>query len=117
VGVTRGLSAAFECVQIDLSFRSIRRQAKKFTSPHLKQIDSLNLSLSSLYDEEVIYGSALIQSSLESFMHSQSCFTLQFEIRPGFINLFEQHFLLRMEKPLLKINSSLTNASDNKFID
>lgn len=50
-------------------------------------------------------------------MHSQSCFTLQFEIRPGFINLFEQHFLLRMEKPPLKIISSLTNASDNKFID
>jgi hypothetical protein len=50
-------------------------------------------------------------------MHSQSCFTLQFEIRSGFINLLKQHFLLRMKKPLLKIISSLTNARDNKFID
>jgi hypothetical protein len=114
---SEGLGAAFERVEIDLAFRSMRRKAEKLYTPHLKQIDSLNLRLRHLSNEEVISGSVLIQSSLKAFMHSQPCFTLPLEIRLVFIKLFEQYFLLRMEKPLMDIISILTNASDNKFID
>jgi len=65
----------------------------------------------------VISGSAQIPSSLEALVHSQSCFTLPLEIRSVFSKLFEQYVLLRMEKPLMEMIRSLTNASDNKFID
>jgi hypothetical protein len=114
---TGGLGAGFERVEIDLAFRSMRRKAEKVYSPHLKQIDSLNQRLCHLSDEQVISGSALIQSSLEAFMHSQSCFSLPLEIRLVVIKLFEQHFLLRMQKPIMDIISILTNASNNEFID
>lgn len=111
------LGAAFERVEIDLAFRSMRRKAEKLYSPHLKQIDSLNRRLCHLPSEEVISGLSLIQSSLQAFMHSQSCITLPLDIRLVFIKLFEQHFLLRMEKLLLDIISILNNVSDDKFID
>jgi hypothetical protein len=111
------LGAPFERIEIDLAFRSMGRKAEKLYSPHLKQIDSLNRRLCHLSSEDVISGSLLIQSSLHAFMHSQSCFTLPLDICLIFIKLFEQHFLLRMEKLFLDIISILTNASDDKFIE
>jgi hypothetical protein len=83
----KGLGAAFERVEIDLAFRSMRRKVEKLYSPHLKQIDSLNLRLHHLFNEEVVSGSVLIQASSEAFMHSQSCFTLPLDIRLVFIKL------------------------------
>lgn len=109
--------AAFERVEIDLAFRSMRRKAEKLYSVHLKHIDSLNRRLCDSSSEEVISGSMLIQSSLQAFMNSQSCFAMPLDIRLVFIKLFEQHFLLRMEKLFLDIISILNNASDNEFID
>lgn len=111
-----GLGAAFERVEIDLAFRSMSRKAEKLYSPHLRQIDSLNRRHCELPNEELISGSALIHSSLQAFMQAQSCFTLPLDIRLVFIKLFEQHFLLRMEKLFLDIISILNNVSDDKFI-
>lgn len=115
--ISAGFGAAFERVEIDLAFRSMRRKAEKLYLPHLKQIDSLNRRLCDSSREEVISGSVLIHSSLQAFMNSQSCFAMPLDIRLVFIKLFEQHFLLCMEKLFLDIISILNNASDNEFID
>lgn len=112
-----GLGAVFERVEIDLAFRSMERKAEKFYSPHLKQIDTLNERLGNASKVQVISGSVLIQSSLQAFMRGQACFVLPLDIRLVFIKLFEQHFLLRMEKVFLDIISILNNAGNPKFID
>lgn len=112
-----GLGAAFERVEIDLAFRSMQRKSDKLYAPHFKQIAILNQQLAGSSKDEVVSGVELIRASLQAFMHSQSCFTLPLDIRLILIKLFEQHFLLRMEKLLLDITSILSNASNPEFIE
>lgn len=111
------LGAAFERVEIDLAFRSMQRKSDKVYGAHFKQIAILNEQLSGSPKNEIVSGVALIHSSLHAFMHSQSCFILPLDIRLILIKLFEQHFLLRMEKLLLDITSILNNARNPDFIE
>lgn len=112
-----GLGSASERVEIDLALKSMERKAEKVYLPHLKQIDELNSKLGWLSQNQVISGAVLIHASVLSFVNSQVCFSLPLDVRLVFIKLFEQHFLLKMEKILQDIVSILTNVSDEKFVE
>ncbi|MFK7865151.1 MAG: DUF1631 family protein [Pseudohongiellaceae bacterium] len=116
-GLQNGSVAGFERVEIDLAFRAMQRKADRAYSEQLKKIESLNEELTTVSNTEVVSGLTLIEAVLLSFMHSQECLNLPLDIRLVFIKLFEQHFLLRMEKLLLDISSILRNAGNPEFVE
>lgn len=117
VSAAPDLGAGFERVEIDIAFRAMHRKADKAYSVHIKQIELLNQKLITPSNDEVVSGLTLIQASVHAFINSQTSFELPLHVRLVFIKLFEQHFLLRMEKLLIDISSILNNASNPEFVE
>lgn len=107
----------FEEVEIDLAIKAMTRKAEKFYQSHIKQIESLNTTLGATINGNVLADDVLIKATLTAFAEAQSAFSLVLSIRLVFIKLFEQHFLLKMEKLFLDIISILNNVNDKKFVE
>ena len=108
--------AVFEEVEIDLALQAMQRKANKFYLPFISQIDSINEKLRHSPKAQIIASDVLLESTLAAFSEAQGVFTLGLDIRLVFIKLFEQKFLMKMEKLFLDIIDSLENVSDELFV-
>ncbi|MDA0929503.1 MAG: DUF1631 family protein [Proteobacteria bacterium] len=111
------LDAALEQVEIDLALQAMSRKACKVYRPFIKQIDAIQSKASYPVSEKVIEGDVLIDATLDAFSRAHHVFAIPLEIRLVFLKLFEQNFLLKMEKLFLDMISIINNLSDDRFVE
>lgn len=107
----------FESMELELAIGTMSRKANKFYLPYMKQIDSLNAILKTNTQNQLISGSTLIASVILAFAEAQGLVNLSLEIRLVFMKLFEQHFLMKLEKLFLDIISILNNIDNRQFVE
>lgn len=116
-GPSAELDAALEQVEIDLALQAMSRKASKVYAPFIKQIDAIQNKSSYPASEKVIEGEVLVDATLDAFTRAHHVFAIPLEIRLVFLKLFEQHFLLKMEKLFLDMISIINNLSDDRFVE
>lgn len=126
-GKTTGSSAAqsgrsdsevvLEQVELDLAMQAMERKAAKTYLPFIKQIASLQKRREASEAGLVFPNNILTRAALDAFARAHSVLALPLDVRLVFIKLFEQHFLLKMEKIFLDIISIINNADDKAFVD
>lgn len=109
--------AAMEAVEIDLALQAVARKAEKVHLQMIRQIDSVQRKVRVRGRDEIIGSRVVLQATLVGFAEAQAVLTLPVEIRLVFIKLFEQHFILKMEKLFLDIISIITNIKDPAFVE
>lgn len=109
--------AALEQVEIDLALQAMSRKACKVYAPFIKQIESIQTKASYPAAEKLIDGEVLVDSALSAFTSAHQVFAIPLEVRLVFLKLFEQHFLLKMEKLYLDTISIINNLSDARFVE
>jgi Protein of unknown function (DUF1631) len=107
----------FESMEIELAVDTMARKANKYYAPYMKQIETLSAAIESANNKQVIRGSSLISSVVQGFVEAQDTINISLEIRLVFMKLFEQHFLLKMEKLFLDSISILNNIDNKQFVD
>ena len=106
----------YEKVEIDLAIQAMNRKATKLYLPFVRQIERINHKCKESANTDVFAGNILIKSTVIGFAEAQSAFSLSLNVRLVFIKLFEQNFLLKMEKLYLDIISILNKVNDKKFV-
>lgn len=107
----------FESMEIELAIGTMARKANKLYLPYIKQIDSLTAKIETSKDKQLINGHTLISSVLLAFVEAQGKINIALEIRLVFMKLFEQHFLMKIEKLFLDIISILNNIDNPQFVE
>lgn len=107
----------FEGMEIELAVGTMARKANKFYSPYIKQIESLISAIEAKKEKHLIRGNTLVSSVLLGFVEAQDAVKINLEIRLVFMKLFEQHFLMKMEKLFLDCISILNNIDSKQFVD
>jgi len=96
----------------------MQRKTVKIYNPFIKQIDHINGRFNSNDGKKkVVAKDLLVSSALNAFAEAQHVFVLSLDIRLVFMKLFEQHFLLKMERMFLDIISILNNAQKSALIE
>ena len=107
----------FESMEIELAISTMARKANKYYSPYMKQIESLISAIQSKNGKHLIRGNTLVSAVLFGFVEAQDAIKINLEIRLVFMKLFEQHFLMKMEKLFLDSISILNNIDNKQFVD
>jgi hypothetical protein len=107
----------FESMEIELAISTMARKANKYYSPYIKQIESLISAIETKNGKHLIRGKSLVSSVLLGFVEAQEAIKINLEIRFVFMKLFEQHFLMEMEKLFLDSISILNNIDNKQFVD
>lgn len=110
-------STGIESIEIDLALKSMRRKADKTYLGLTRQVEDAQRAMRTTMQAELIGSSVILDAVCEAFAWNHSLFKLPLEIRLVVIKLFEQHFVLRMEKYFLDIISIVNNVSDPNFVD
>lgn len=110
-------SVIFESMEIELAVSTMARKANKHYSPYMKQIESLISEIENKKGTHLIRGNTLVSSVLLGFVEAQNAIKISLEIRLVFMKLFEQHFLMKMEKLFLDSVSILNNIDNKQFVD
>ena len=110
-------SAGIESIEIDLALRSMRRRAEKTYVGLIRQVEDVQRIMRTTMQAELIGSRVILDAVCEAFALNQSLFKLPLEIRLVVIKLFEQHFIMRMEKYFLDIISIVNNVNDPNFVD
>lgn len=106
----------FEKVEVDLALQAMQRKASKYYLPFIKQIDSMNARFCIPAQQQAIVSHALIESTMGAFAEAQNVFLVKLDVRLVFIKLFEQKFLMKMDKLFLEIISILKSVSGEIFV-
>lgn len=88
----------YEKVEVDLAIQAMFRKARKHYSVYADQISSIckgDELLNKLIPEK---DDGIIKATLLAFNSSQHMFSISLDVRLLLLKLFEQHFLLKMEK-------------------
>ncbi|MCG8415335.1 MAG: DUF1631 domain-containing protein [Pseudomonadales bacterium] len=107
----------FEQVEVDLAMQSMRRKATKLYSPVVKQIEAIQLRLGHTGQALVIDPTNLLKAMLEGFQQAHKQLAIPLDVRLVFLKLYEQHFLMKLEKVFLDIVSILNNLHNPAFVD
>ncbi|MEX0963652.1 MAG: DUF1631 family protein [Pseudohongiellaceae bacterium] len=107
----------FESMEIELAIATMARKANKYYLPYIKQIDSLGSVIKTRSNKQLISGHSLVSSVLLGFVEAQSVINIGLEIRLVFMKLFEQHFLMKIEKLFLDSISILNNIENPQFVE
>ncbi|MFN3162171.1 MAG: DUF1631 family protein [Pseudohongiellaceae bacterium] len=110
-------AAVYESVEIDLALQAMARKADKAYFPVIKQIDALQSRHELTGSSQLLAPRILLAATLAAFREAQSVFTLGLEVRLLFIKLFEQHFLLKLEKAFVDMVSIIHNMNDPVFVE
>ena len=110
-------SVIFESMEIELAISTMARKANKYYSPYIKQIESLICTIESKSGKHLIRGNTLVSSVLLGFVEAQDTIEINLELRLVFMKLFEQHFLMKLEKLFLDSISILNNIDNKQFVD
>lgn len=108
---------ALEQVELDLAMSAMARKATRTYQAFSKQIASLQREKEGSLDKLVFSSTVLNEATLHAFACAHTVLCLPLDVRLVFIKLFEQHFLLNMEKLYLDIISIINNVEDKKFVD
>lgn len=106
-----------EQVELDLAMEGMARKASRTYQACIKQIASLQKNRVQSGGTSIFASTLLNDATLQAFGRAQAVLTLPLEVRLVFIKLFEQNFLLNMEKLYLDIISIINNAENKKFVD
>lgn len=107
----------FESMEIELAVSTMARKANKFYLPYMRQIEGLISAIEAKKEKHLIRGNTLVSSVLLGFVEAQDAIKINLEIRLVFMKLFEQHFLMKMEKLYLDSISILNNIDNKQFVD
>ncbi len=110
-------SVIFESMELELAVSTMARKANKFYLPYVKQIASLNAVLEAKSNKQLVSGPTLLSSVILGFIEAQSLINMNLEVRLVFMKLFEQHFLMKVEKLFLDIISILNNIENREFVE
>lgn len=108
-------NAAYETVETDLAMNAMLRKAEKLYFQHAKQIEALQHKDSSEF--VLIDSTAVIEAVVKAFAEAQAVFALPLDTRLLFIKLFEQHFVLKMEKLFQDTISIINNMNNPEFVE
>lgn len=108
---------AYESVEIDLALQAMKRKAEKAYFQPCKQIETLLDGAGDSDNQRLVEPKILIEAVIEAFAVAQPVFSLPLEVRLLFIKMFEQHFILRMEKLFLDTISIIHNMNDPAFVE
>lgn len=112
-----GSPIIFESMEIELAVSTMTRKAIKYYSPYIKQIEELVSAIEASKQKHLVSGNTLISSVIGGFVEAQDTIKMSLEIRLVFMKLFEQHFLMEMEKLFLDSISILNNIDNKQFVD
>ncbi len=107
----------FESMEVELAIEAMNRKASKFYHPFLTQIESLNAAVKDEKRQILMTGKSLIHSVLSGFAEAQIVISIDLDVRLLFMKLFEQHFLMNMEKLFLDIISIFNNVENRQFVE
>ena len=107
----------FESMEIELAVSTMARKANKYYTPYVKQIEELISAIEANKEKHLISGNTLVSSVLLGFVQAQDVIKINLEIRLVFMKLFEQHFLMEIEKLFLDSISILNNIDNKQFVD
>ncbi|PCI81902.1 MAG: hypothetical protein COB20_01185 [SAR86 cluster bacterium] len=107
----------FENMETELAISAMERKANKYYSPYMRQIESLISAIESKNAKHLIRGNTLVSSVLLGFVEAQHAIKINLEIRFVFMKIFEQHFLMELEKLFLDSISILNNIDNKQFVD
>ncbi|MDA1291490.1 MAG: hypothetical protein O3C37_11595, partial [Proteobacteria bacterium] len=107
----------FESIKFELAVSTMARKANKYYSPYVKQIESLFCAIDTKKGKHLIRGNTLVSSVLLGFVVAQDTIKMNLEIRLVFMKLFEQNFLMKLEKLFLDSISILNNIDNKQFVD
>lgn len=107
----------FESMEIELAVSTMARKANKYYSSYVMQIEGLTSAIEANKKKHLISGNILVSSVLLGFVEAQDAIKVNLEIRLVFMKLFEQHFLMEMEKLFLDSISILNNIDNKQFVD
>lgn len=107
----------FESMEFELAVSTMARKANKYYSPYVKQIESLFCAIDTKKGKHLIRGNTLVSSVLLGFVVAQDTIKMNLEIRLVFMKLFEQNFLMKLEKLFLDSISILNNIDNKQFVD
>lgn len=110
------LPAIFERMEVELAIETMNRKANKTYKPFMKQIESLTLPIVHEERKYLAGSNALVSSALIGFSEAQNIFAINLDVRLLLMKLFEQHFLLKMEKLFLDVISILNNIDNKQFV-
>jgi len=106
-----------EQLEIDLALQAMHRKVTKLYTPVFRQMDSIQQSSGFTGGSSIFDGRVLLESTLQSFRQVHTQLSLPLDIRIVFLKLFEQHFLLKMEKLFLDVVSILKNLHKKEFVE
>ncbi len=107
----------FESMEIELAINTMARKANKFYSPYVKQIETLISTVDLSKEQHLIRGETLVTSVVLGFIEAQDLIKIDLELRLVFMKIFEQHFVMKMEKLFLDSISILNNIDNKQFVD
>ena len=107
----------FESMETGLAMDAMARKAGKYYLPYVKQIESLNCAIEPKKRSQLVNGNTLVASVLSGLVAAQGKINVDLEIRLVFMKLFEQHFLMKMEKLFLDIISIVNNIDSSQFVE
>lgn len=113
----RSDSVVYETVEIDLALQAMARKADKAYMPVIRQIETLQARHDLTGSSQLLAPRVLLAATLAAFREAQTVFNLGLEVRLLFIKLFEQHFLLKLEKMFLDMISIIHNMKDRAFVE
>jgi hypothetical protein len=118
-GQAQKKESAYQRMELDLALERMERKAFKFYAQQIKKLSS-----SGRQGEEVVAGQVipenrdlLIANTLRALASSQEVFRISLESRLVFFKLFEQHFLMKMEKLYQEVISIINNKDNRDFVD
>lgn len=106
-----------EQAEVDLALQSMHRKTNKQYTQIFRQIDAIQQSTGFVDSAKIIDGRVLLESTLLAFKQAHLQVSLPLDIRIVFLKLFEQHFLMKMEKLFLDIVSILKNLHKKEFVE
>ncbi|MEZ5491411.1 MAG: DUF1631 family protein [Gammaproteobacteria bacterium] len=122
IGVDSTGSSAYEKMEADLALERMQRKAFKFYASRIRELGSSGTD--SEHAEEngenrVIPENRdiLIKNTLRALAFAQPVFRVPLESRLVFLKLFEQHFLLKMDKLYQDVISIINNKDNQKFVE
>ena len=110
-------SSGLESVEVDIALKAMERKAHKQYAAFMQQIDSIKGQFRNHSHQNLIATDILLTATLSAISAAHSVFQIPLEVRIVFIKLFENHFVMKLEKLFLDIISILNNVNDHDFVD
>ncbi|MCB1671499.1 MAG: DUF1631 family protein [Gammaproteobacteria bacterium] len=114
------VSSAYEKMEVDLALERMQRKAFKFYAARIRELgDSEREAEEHDASRQLLPENRdfLIRNTLRALAGSQRVFRVSLDSRLVFLKLFEQHFLLKMDRLYQDVISIINNQANRKFVE